>query len=120
MPLVKALVTALHVGTADDEIAVTTWEVQVPPGVMPLILVTVVARVPAVVTSPERSPFVIVVEPLNFVRLFATGLPVVVTAPPAEQEPHRAAVPLEVKHWPLEPIPKRLRAGVPFTVSRSP
>jgi hypothetical protein len=50
--------------------------------VAPLTLPTVVASVPLVVTSPLKSPFVIEVDPENFVRLPDVGDPVVVTVPP--------------------------------------
>jgi len=47
----------------------------------PLVLVQVMARVPDVVQSPERSPFVIALKPENFVRFPLAGDPVVVTVP---------------------------------------
>ena len=52
-----------------------------PESAVPLILPTVVASVPEVVTSPDRSPLVTEVAPENFVRLPVAGLPVVVTVP---------------------------------------
>ena len=58
----------------------------VPAKDVPLILETVTASVPEVVASPDRSPFVIEVEPENFVRFPLAGLPVVVTEPVPEPQ----------------------------------
>src|SRR5262245_6168798 len=54
----------------------------------------VVARVPLVVTSPDRSPLVMLVAPENLVRLPLAGDPVVVTVPPPAGVPH-VSVPFE-------------------------
>ena len=47
----------------------------------PLTFTTVVAKVPAVVTSPLRLPFVTEVAPEKEARFPAAGVPVVVTVP---------------------------------------
>lgn len=57
--------------------------VKAPPRdtALPPIEPTVVAKVFVVVTSPERFPFVIEVEPENAASSPLVGLPVVVTVP---------------------------------------
>ena len=109
----------MQVGTAELVRAVTAWLVHVPPGVIPLILLTVTERLPLVVASPERLPLVMLVGLENWVRFPASGDPVVVTVP-VEQALQVTLVPVDVRHWPDKPIPILARAGVEFTVSRSP
>lgn len=46
-----------------------------------LTVAKVVANVPDVVISPDKSPFVMAVDPENFVKFPAAGDPVVVTVP---------------------------------------
>jgi hypothetical protein len=47
----------------------------------PPVLVHVIASVPDVAQSPERSPFVSELDPENLARFPLAGLPVVVTVP---------------------------------------
>jgi hypothetical protein len=55
----------------------------------PPVLVQVIASVPVVVQSPERSPLVTEVEPENFARLPEAGEPVVVTVPERRRRSRR-------------------------------
>ena len=58
------------------------------PKAVPLVCVQVIASVPDVVQSPDRSPLVITVPPENFARFPLAGDPDVVTVPDPEGAAH--------------------------------
>ena len=63
---------------------VPVFTVAAEPNATELVFVQVTVSVPDVAQSPDRSPFVTLVAPLNFARLPLAGDPVVVTVPEPE------------------------------------
>ena len=83
----SALVDPLHDGRVShapvaEAVVTKTWfDAEFTGTVVPFIAPTVVTNAPEVVTSPDRSPFVMDVVPENLAIFPEAGVPVVVTVP---------------------------------------